>query len=112
MPRPVFKTGLAAIAVAGEFDSLPPPPNHGVRQSSSWQYQDLTTHRRRMLHAFEVEDSLLVEGEDIRVLLQGRQIDIRQHIPILPEQGKIVVVVRLQIPEGERCWLVAVNHDK
>jgi hypothetical protein len=24
--RPVFKTGLAAIAVAGEFDSLPPPP--------------------------------------------------------------------------------------
>ena len=26
MSRPVFKTGLAAIAVAGEFDSLPPPP--------------------------------------------------------------------------------------
>jgi hypothetical protein len=26
VPRPVFKTGLAAIAVAGEFDSLPPPP--------------------------------------------------------------------------------------
>jgi hypothetical protein len=24
--RPVFKTGLAAITVAGEFDSLPPPP--------------------------------------------------------------------------------------
>jgi hypothetical protein len=23
---PVFKTGLAAIAVAGGFDSLPPPP--------------------------------------------------------------------------------------
>jgi hypothetical protein len=24
---PVFKTGLAAIAVAGGFDSLPPPPH-------------------------------------------------------------------------------------
>ncbi len=27
MALPVFKTGLAAIAVAGEFDSLPPPPS-------------------------------------------------------------------------------------
>ena len=26
MPRPVFKTGLAGITLAGEFDSLPPPP--------------------------------------------------------------------------------------
>ena len=26
MASPVFKTGLAAIAVAGGFDSLPPPP--------------------------------------------------------------------------------------
>ena len=26
MVPPVFKTGLAAIAVAGGFDSLPPPP--------------------------------------------------------------------------------------
>ena len=27
MPRPVFKTGLAGIMLAGEFDSLPPPPH-------------------------------------------------------------------------------------
>jgi hypothetical protein len=25
---PVFKTGLAGIAFAGGFDSLPPPPKH------------------------------------------------------------------------------------
>ena len=30
MPRPVFKTGLAGIALAGEFDSLPPPPPQSI----------------------------------------------------------------------------------
>lgn len=28
MAPPVFKTGLAGIAFAGGFDSLPPPPKH------------------------------------------------------------------------------------
>ena len=27
MVPPVFKTGLAGITLAGEFDSLPPPPS-------------------------------------------------------------------------------------
>ncbi len=31
MAPPVFKTGLAAIAVAGGFDSLPPPPPGNTR---------------------------------------------------------------------------------
>jgi hypothetical protein len=35
---PVFKTGLAAIAVAGGFDSLPPPPNAST-------IRDPTEHR-------------------------------------------------------------------
>ena len=34
MALPVFKTGLAAIAVAGGFDSLPPPPPRFNRFSS------------------------------------------------------------------------------
>lgn len=36
MAPPVFKTGLAGIAFAGGFDSLPPPPKpplFGTRQS-------------------------------------------------------------------------------
>jgi len=35
---PVFKTGLAGIAFAGGFDSLPPPPknaNHNFSQNTS-----------------------------------------------------------------------------
>jgi hypothetical protein len=31
VPRPVFKTGLAGITLAGEFDSLPPPPLQSVQ---------------------------------------------------------------------------------
>ena len=33
MVPPVFKTGLAAIAVAGGFDSLPPPPSGSTTRS-------------------------------------------------------------------------------
>ena len=32
MPRPVFKTGLAGIMLAGEFDSLPSPPMRPTEQ--------------------------------------------------------------------------------
>ena len=36
MAPPVFKTGLAGIAFAGGFDSLPPPPNgYAVRTTRS-----------------------------------------------------------------------------
>ena len=31
MAPPVFKTGLAGIAFAGGFDSLPPPPRKTLR---------------------------------------------------------------------------------
>jgi hypothetical protein len=43
---PVFKTGLAAIAVAGGFDSLPPPPScFALRASQDWL---ATLERSRM----------------------------------------------------------------
>ena len=35
MPRPVFKTGLAGITLAGEFDSLPPPPQSRIFKDNS-----------------------------------------------------------------------------
>ena len=37
MSRPVFKTGLAGITLAGEFDSLPPPPvPSGCSRPMAW----------------------------------------------------------------------------
>jgi hypothetical protein len=41
---PVFKTGLAAIAVAGGFDSLPPPPYRSTARG-----QEKPVSERRLL---------------------------------------------------------------
>jgi len=39
---PVFKTGLAGIALAGRFDSFPPPPSMAasmkIYYSSGWRF--------------------------------------------------------------------------
>jgi hypothetical protein len=37
---PVFKTGLAGIAFAGGFDSLPPPPNASTIRDTTEQWVD------------------------------------------------------------------------
>ena len=41
MPRPVFKTGLAGITLAGGFDSLPPPPTGSLLQPSIFTVQSI-----------------------------------------------------------------------
>ena len=45
MVPPVFKTGLAGIMLAGEFDSLPPPPSLELVPSLS--RKDVEIVRRR-----------------------------------------------------------------
>jgi hypothetical protein len=42
---PVFKTGLAAIAVAGGFDSLPPPPGRKSAQLQQFFANLSSAHR-------------------------------------------------------------------
>src|SRR5580698_1851178 len=63
------------------------------------QHQDLAAHLGLMHEAFEAEQALAMKREDPRGLLQHRQFFVHQDIEIAVKQGKIVLVVRLQIPE-------------
>ena len=80
--------------------------------SDGRQHQDLAAHFGLMHQAFEAEQALAMEGEDPRGLLQHWQLFVHQDIEVAIEQGEIVFVVRLQIPElvlvGSSRW-TAIN---
>ena len=57
MALPVFKTGLAGIMLAGEFDSLPPPPVHPLRGRCVRGIRDAVARWRRIAAARIVESS-------------------------------------------------------
>ena len=94
MVLPVFKTGLAAIAVAGGFDSLPPPPllifgadgGSGARPTQRGDSQHFPIFqkrhfgRRRHFSYSIISQVMLAVLESCRVPLYclGHQIDVSQ----------------------------------
>jgi hypothetical protein len=75
-------------------------------------HKELAVHRGLMLHALEAEETLLVKSKNVRGLLQRRQIDVHQDAELGTQQGKVVVVIRLKIPERDESRLIAMNRNK
>ena len=81
MVPPVFKTGLAAIAVAGGFDSLPPPPQFAATQLNFSECQlsaDRTSSRQARWPALNRETWLIEPLGDPDVHSHGHRISRSQ----------------------------------
>ena len=65
-----------------------------------------------MLHALETEDALSVKSEKIRGVLERWQIDIHQDAEVETQQGEVVIVIGLKIPEGDLSQFIAMNSNE
>src|SRR5271165_117248 len=66
------------------------------------QHEKLAAHGGLMLHALEIKDALFVKREKIGRLFKRRQIYIHQNAEVGTQQSKVVIVIRLEIPKGDK----------
>jgi hypothetical protein len=66
----------------------------------------LAAHGGLVLHALEIEETLFVKREKIGRLFERRQIDVHQDVEAGTQQRKVVIVIRLKIPERDLSWFM------